>query len=99
MVFAAYLLENAILVLSWGGAFAPYFSLYRRFLYERPAPPGVHLQLFQNKMTNAQQMSRGGLELTEPSNMAISTVKFPQVCESNTRKLLSGSELYHTFAH
>ena len=27
MVFAAYLLENAILVLSQGGAFAPYFKV------------------------------------------------------------------------
>ena len=29
MVFAAYLLENAILVLSPGGAFAPYFKPHR----------------------------------------------------------------------
>ena len=63
MVFAAYLLENAILVLSWGGAFAPYFSLYRRFLYECPAPPGVHLQLFQNKMTKCPTNVQGGIRI------------------------------------
>ena len=31
--------------------------------------------------------------------MAVSTVKFPQVCESNTRKLLSVSELYIIHLH
>ena len=66
---AAYLLENVILVLSRGGAFALHcFKPTVRYLYERPAP--LHLPLFQNKMTNAQQMPGGGewarLELTKP---------------------------------
>ena len=48
MVFAAYLLENSILVLSRGVAFAPYLN-----------PTVGRLQLLQNKMTNARQMPRG----------------------------------------
>ena len=68
---AAYLLENAIVVLSWGGAFALHcLKPTVRYLYERPRPTAGHLPLFQNKMTNAQQMPGGGewarLELTKP---------------------------------
>ena len=49
MVFAAYLLENAILVLSQEGQLHPTLS-----------PTVEHLQLFQNKMTNAGGGGGGG---------------------------------------
>ena len=60
MVFAAYLLEKAILVLSQVGQLHPTLS-----------PTVEHLQLFQNKMTNARGQGGGGacFELTEPLNV------------------------------
>ena len=62
MVFAAYLPENAILVLSQVGQLHPTLS-----------PTVEHLQLFQNKMTNA---GGGGacFELTEPLNVGSTEV-------------------------
>ena len=41
MAFAAYLQENAILVLSWGGAFAHIFLKPQRgvFVWIPPVPP------------------------------------------------------------
>ena len=60
MELAAYLQENAILLLSQGGAFAPLFlSPTLGFLYEQPGATVGHLQLFQNKMTNTRQMPGG----------------------------------------
>ena len=53
-----FILENAIFVLSRVGHLHSIFK-----------PDVGHLQLFQNKMTNARQMPEGGcarLELTEP---------------------------------
>ena len=62
MVFAAYLLENAILVLSPVGQLHPTLS-----------PTMEHLQLFQKKLTNARGGGGGGrwarLKLTEPLNV------------------------------
>ena len=49
MVFAAYLLENAILVLSPVGQLHPTLS-----------PIMEHLQLFQKKLTNARGGGGGG---------------------------------------
>ena len=53
---------------------------------------------FPKKMTNARGDGHAW-KLTEPLYLAVSTVKFLQVCKSNTRKLLSGSEIYQTSAH
>ena len=59
MVFADYILENTILVLSRGGAFSPLKTPLRSFcMNDRPSTV-EHLQLFQNKMTNARQMPGG----------------------------------------
>ena len=77
MAYAAYLLENEILVLSRVGAFAPYFKapLWRFFM--KVWPHRGAFEAFRNKMTNAQQMpSWGGggwprLELTEPLNYQV----------------------------
>ena len=53
MVFSAYLLENAIWVLSSGWEICTQF-LSPRGVFVWPADPTVeYLQLFQNKMTNA----------------------------------------------
>ena len=49
LVFAVYLLENEILVLSRGGAFAPYFKAPPWDFHERPAPLWSILQLFPKK--------------------------------------------------
>ena len=68
MAFAAYLPENAILVLSLGGAFSPFFKAPPwGFLYKPPGPTVGHLQLFQTKMTNAEGgwVGWARLELTE----------------------------------
>lgn len=46
MVFAAYLLENAILALFRGGAFALCFKPHRGVLVWTPDPTMGHLQLF-----------------------------------------------------
>ena len=46
MVFAAYLLENAILCLFRGGAFAPYFKPHCGVLVRTPGPTVGYLQLF-----------------------------------------------------
>ena len=59
MELAAYLQENAILSLSQGGAFEPFFKPNPGVsLYEQPNATVGHLQLFQNKMTNTRQMPR-----------------------------------------
>ena len=58
MAYEAYLLENEILVLSWVGAFAPYFNaLLWGFCMNVWAHRGAFAAL-RNKMTNAQQMLR-----------------------------------------
>ena len=65
MAFAAYLQENAILVLSWVGHLHTFFlSPNVGFLYETPGPTLGHFQLFQKK----GKCSGGGarLEWTEP---------------------------------
>ena len=64
MVFAAYLLENIIFVLSWGGAFPPYFLITPTvgFLYERRAPSGAFAPFPKQNdkfLTNAR--GEGGL--------------------------------------
>ena len=59
MAFAAYLAENAILVLSW----VPTLS-----------PTVEHLQLFQNKMANAWGGGGAYFELTEPLNVGSTEV-------------------------
>ena len=65
MVFAAYLAENAILVLSWVG----------QLLYPTLSPTVEHLQLFQNKMANAWRGGGGAcFELTEPLNVGSTEV-------------------------
>ena len=80
-----------------GGASAPCFKSHHRFLYERPAPPWGICSF--SKKNDKCQGRWACLELTEPLYLAVSTVKFLQVCKSNTRKLLSGSEIYQTSAH
>lgn len=59
MAYAAYLQENEILVFPWGGAFAHCFKPYRGFLVWTAMAHHGQLLLFQNKTTNAQQMSGG----------------------------------------
>ena len=61
MVFAAYLLESAILVLSRVGQLHPTLS-----------PTVEHLQLFQNKMANAWVGAR--FKLAEPLNVGSTEV-------------------------
>ena len=62
MVITTYLLEKYnIVVVPWWVICTLFLSPVVGFLYERPAPPYGHLQLFQNKMTNARQMPRGGM--------------------------------------
>ena len=64
MAYEAYLLENEILVLSWVGAFAPYFNaLLWGVLYERlGASWGICSSPKQNDKcpTNAQVEGGGG---------------------------------------
>ena len=59
MVFAAYLLENAILVLSQGGACTQLLSPTVEFLYEPPGPTVGYLQL-QFSETKWQMPVGGG---------------------------------------
>ena len=57
MAFAAYLPENAILVLSLGGAFSPFFKAPPwGFCINRPAPPWGICSFSKQK----SQMPKGG---------------------------------------
>ena len=62
LVFAVYLLENEILVLSRGGAFSPYFKASPWDFHERPAPL-LGICSFSPKKTNAgERMGTLGIE-------------------------------------
>ena len=62
MAFAAYLQENEVLVLSWGGHLHTFLSLcvcVCFFFFEPPGPTLGHLQVFRTKMTKTRQMPGG----------------------------------------
>ena len=64
MVFAAYLLENAILVLSRGGAFSPYFEAPPRGFCMNARPHCGEFEAFPKQNDNCSTNAWG--ELTEP---------------------------------
>ena len=61
-VFAVYLLENEILVLSRGGAFVPYFKALPWDFHERPAPLWGICSFSQKKTNAGGRMGTLGIE-------------------------------------
>ena len=75
MAFAAYLAENAILVLSWVGQLLyNYCTIIVQLLYPTLSPTVEHLQLFQNKKGKCLGGGGACFELTEPLNMGSTEV-------------------------